>query len=71
MKLNGELAQQGHSSDMIFNFNRLLAHVSRFVTLNEGDCVFTGTPQGVGEVHKGDRLELFLEEEPVFGFVVK
>ena len=71
MKLNGEWAQQGHSSDMIFNFNRLLAHVSRFVTLNEGDCVFTGTPQGVGEVHKGDRLELFLEEEPVFGFVVK
>ena len=71
MKLNGEWAQQGHSRDMIFSFNKIIAHVSRFVTLNEGDCIFTGTPQGVGEVHVGDRLELFLEDEPMFGFCVK
>ena len=71
MKLNGEWVQQGHSRDMIFSFDRIIAHVSRFVTLNEGDIVFTGTPQGVGEVHVGDRLELFLEGESVFGFRVK
>ena len=71
MKLNGEWVQQGHSRDMIFSFDRSIAHVSRFVTLNEGDIVFTGTPQGVGEVHVGDRLELFLEGESVFGFRVK
>ena len=71
MKLNGEWVQQGHSRDMIFDFDRLVSHVSRFVTLNEGDCVFTGTPQGVGEVHVGDRLELFLEDEPMFGFRIK
>ena len=71
MKLNGEWVQQGHSRDMIFSFNKIIAHVSRFVTLNEGDCIFTGTPQGVGEVHVGDRLELFLEDEPMFGFSVK
>jgi 2-keto-4-pentenoate hydratase/2-oxohepta-3-ene-1,7-dioic acid hydratase in catechol pathway len=71
MKLNGEWAQQGHSRDMIFSFDRIIAHVSRFVTLNEGDIVFTGTPQGVGEVHVGDKLELFLEEKSVFGFKVK
>ena len=71
MKLNGEWVQQGHSRDMIFSFDKIIAHVSRFVTLNEGDIIFTGTPQGVGEVHVGDRLELFLENEFVFGFKVK
>jgi 2-keto-4-pentenoate hydratase/2-oxohepta-3-ene-1,7-dioic acid hydratase in catechol pathway len=71
MKLNGEWVQQGHSRDMIFSFDKIIAHVSRFVTLNEGDIIFTGTPQGVGGVHVGDRLELFLENEFVFGFKVK
>ncbi len=71
MKLNGEWVQQGHSRDMIFSFDRIIAYVSRFVTLNEGDFIFTGTPQGVGEVHIGDNLELFLENEFVFGFKVK
>ena len=71
MKLNDNWVQQGHSRDMIFSFDRIVAHVSRFVTLNEGDCIFTGTPQGVGEVHVGDKLELFLEGDPVFEFEVK
>ena len=71
MKLNGEWVQQGHSRDMIFDFNTIVSYVSRFVTLNEGDCIFTGTPQGVGEVHVGDKLQLFLENEPVFEFEIK
>ena len=71
MKLNGEWVQQGHSRDMIFSFDRIVSYVSRFVTLQEGDCIFTGTPQGVGEVHIGDKMELFLEGDPVFEFEVK
>lgn len=71
MKLNGNWVQQGHSCDMIFSFDKIVSYVSRFVTLNEGDCLFTGTPQGVGEVHVGDKLELFLEREPVVAFNVK
>ena len=71
MKLNGVWVQQGHSRDMIFSFDRIVSHVSRFVTLNEGDCIFTGTPQGVGEVHVCDRLELFLEDKPMFEFEIK
>lgn len=71
MKLNGEWAQQGHSRDMIFGFDRIIAHVSRFVTLQEGDLIFTGTPQGVGEVHVGDQLELYLEGEVVRSILVK
>ena len=71
MKLNGKWMQQGHSRDMIFNFDRIVSYVSRFVTLNEGDYIFTGTPQGVGEVQIGDKLELFLEDEPMFCFNLK
>ena len=71
MKLNGEWVQQGHSRDMISDFNRIVSYVSRFVTLNEGDCIFTGTPQGVGEVHVGDTLELFLEDDSMFSFCIK
>ena len=71
MKLNGKWAQQGHSCDMIFSFDKIVSYVSRFVTLNKGDYIFTGTPQGVGEVHIGDKLELFLEDESMFSFGVK
>ena len=71
MKLNGEWVQQGHSRDMIFSFDRIISHVSQFVTLKKGDCIFTGTPQGVGEVHVGDKLELFLEGDLTFWFLVK
>jgi 2-keto-4-pentenoate hydratase/2-oxohepta-3-ene-1,7-dioic acid hydratase in catechol pathway len=55
---------------VIFSFDKIIAHVSRFVTLKEGDIIFTGTPQGVGEVHVGDRLELFLEGNSMFVFQV-
>ena len=71
MKLNGEWVQHGHSRDMIFDFNKIVSHVSRYITLEEGDCIFTGTPQGVGEVHVGDTLELFLEDESIFSFCIK
>lgn len=71
MKLNDQWVQQGNSRDMIFSFDRIVSYVSRFVTLKEGDYIFTGTPKGVGEVHPGDKLELFLEEKPVFWFRVK
>ena len=71
MKLNGDWVQQGHSRDMIFDFNTIVSYVSRFVTLNTGDYIFTGTPQGVGEVHVGDKLQLFLEDEPVLEFEIK
>ena len=70
MKLNGEWVQQGDSRDMIFSFDRIVSYVSRFVTLEEGDCIFTGTPRGVGKVHVGDKLELFLEDELICWFSV-
>ena len=71
MKRNDQWAQQGNSADMIFGFDTIVSYVSRFVTLKEGDYIFTGTPQGVGEVHQGDLLELYLEDEKKLKFEVK
>jgi len=60
---NGELVQDGHSADMIFQFNTLICHISRYFTLQKGDYIFTGTPAGVGPVQIGDVLEGFIEGE--------
>lgn len=57
---NGITVQEGNTGEMIFPFDELLAHLSRYVTLCKGDLLFTGTPAGVGSLEKGDRLEAFL-----------
>lgn len=57
---NNVLVQKGNSSEMIFSFGNLIAYVSKFITLKEGDLVFTGTPAGVGPVSIGDHLEAFI-----------
>ena len=71
MRLNGEVRQRGDTSLMIFGVNRLIAYVSRFMTLRMGDLLFTGTPVGVGPVRPGDRLEASLEGRPLFDFDIK
>ena len=69
--LNGEKVQEGHSRDMLFTIDQIIAYVSRFMTLKTGDIIFTGTPGGVGPVHINDRLQGFLEGEKMFDFKVK
>ncbi len=51
---NGKVVQKAVSSDMIFPIEEVIAWISRFITLQKGDLLFTGTPEGVGEVHPGD-----------------
>ncbi len=63
---NGEQVQHSNSGKMIYNFDTILASISKYFTLNIGDIVFTGTPEGVGEVVTGDVLEGILEDESVF-----
>jgi len=60
LELNGKIVQKGHSDDMIFPVDTLIAHVSEYITLEPGDLLFTGTPSGVGEVQRGDRLIAYL-----------
>jgi len=71
LKINGEWRQRGNSSDMIFDFDHIIAYVSRFVTLRQGDLIFTGTPAGVGQAQKHDHFELFIENECLLAFNVK
>ena len=48
LDVNGNRHQTGNTSQMIFNFNFLIAHITSFITLMPGDIVTTGTPSGVG-----------------------
>ena len=61
LKKNGNTVQVGHSSLMIFSFEKIISYVSRYVTLRKGDFIFTGTPKGVSRVEAGDRLEASLD----------
>ncbi|MBC8145004.1 MAG: fumarylacetoacetate hydrolase family protein [bacterium] len=56
LTVNGEVRQQGSTRDMILTVPRILSYLSSIFTLERGDVVFTGTPEGVGQVIAGDRL---------------
>ena len=71
LDINGKTVQYGNSSLMIFNFDEIIVHVSKYMTLKIGDLIYTGTPAGVGPVKIGDRLEGYLEGKAMFDFMVK
>jgi len=58
--VNGEERQKGTTADMIFPVDVLVSYLSSVFTLEPGDLIFTGTPEGVGPVVTGDMLEAFL-----------
>lgn len=57
-RVNGELRQEGGIELMVFKIPFLLAYISRIMTLEPGDLVATGTPEGVGRLSDGDRVEV-------------
>ncbi len=57
LRVNGALRQQGSTRQMLFSVAQLVAFLSKVFTLEPGDLIFTGTPDGVGPVRDGDRLE--------------
>ncbi len=59
--VNGELRQAGRTSQMIFDVPTLLAYVSGVMTLEPGDLLVTGTPEGVGPLAPGDDLRVAIE----------
>jgi 2-keto-4-pentenoate hydratase/2-oxohepta-3-ene-1,7-dioic acid hydratase in catechol pathway len=71
LNLNGTEVQKGISSDMIFSFDKIVANISEYFSLNIGDMIFTGTPAGVGECVVTDVLEGFLEGEKLFQVEIK
>jgi len=69
--LNGTTVQDGHTRNMIFSIDNIIAYVSKFFTINIGDMIFTGTPAGVGPVNGGDKLEGILQGNKVLEVEVK
>ena len=68
---NGKQVQLGNSSEMIFKFDKIIAYLSKFYSLKIGDLIFTGTPEGVGKVEKGDFLNGFIGEQEMFKVLIK
>jgi 2-keto-4-pentenoate hydratase/2-oxohepta-3-ene-1,7-dioic acid hydratase in catechol pathway len=57
-RVNGVERQRGRSADMLFTIPDLLVFISAWVTLEPGDIVLTGTPEGVGPLAPGDAVEV-------------
>ncbi|MBB2487197.1 fumarylacetoacetate hydrolase family protein [Mitsuaria sp. WAJ17] len=57
LSVNGVQKQRGDLADMIWNVAEIVANLSQFYHLKPGDLIYTGTPDGVGPVGPGDRLE--------------
>lgn len=71
LKKNGVNVQKASSSDLIFPFKTLIAHISKFFTLQQGDLIFTGTPEGVGPVKIGDHLEAYISDQKLLECKIK
>jgi 2-keto-4-pentenoate hydratase/2-oxohepta-3-ene-1,7-dioic acid hydratase in catechol pathway len=57
LKVNGKLKQCSNTKFMIYPVEKIIEFISGIMTLEEGDLILTGTPEGVGEIVKGDVLE--------------
>lgn len=60
--LNGEIRQKSNTSDFIFNVGEIVSFVSRIMTLYPGDVIATGTPSGVGQLNRGDIVQVRIEK---------
>ena len=56
-----EVEAKRNTSQMLFGVADLVAHVSRWMTLDRGDLIFTGTPAGVGALRAGDEVRARIE----------
>ncbi len=71
LEINGETRQTGNTSMMLWNFDEIIAEISKYFTLKTGDLIFTGTPAGVGKVKIGDKLSAFVEGKEMLSFEIK
>jgi len=71
LKVNEKVVQSDTSAKMLWKFDELIAYVSRYFTLNKGDILFTGTPQGVGKVEEKDWLQGHIQDKLIFDINVK
>jgi 5-oxopent-3-ene-1,2,5-tricarboxylate decarboxylase/2-hydroxyhepta-2,4-diene-1,7-dioate isomerase len=60
-RVNGKTTQTGTTADMIFDIATLIEYLTSFMTLNPGDIILTGTPEGLADVKAGDVIETEVE----------
>jgi 2-keto-4-pentenoate hydratase/2-oxohepta-3-ene-1,7-dioic acid hydratase in catechol pathway len=70
VRVNGETRQDGNTRDMVFDVPSLVAYVSQAMTLEPGDLILTGTPEGVGPLAPGDAVEVEIDGVGVLEFGV-
>nr|WP_275450240.1 fumarylacetoacetate hydrolase family protein [Bartonella vinsonii] len=71
MKLNGETRQLGNTENIIFSFRKIISFLSSYIQLENGDIIYTGTPQAVGKLSQFDRIELYIEDKLISEIKVK
>lgn len=59
LRVNGQTRQQDLAGNMHFKIDEIIQYISQYIRLEEGDLLFTGTPDGVGGVKVGDHVEAF------------
>lgn len=70
LNINGQLRQLGKTELMLFDLTTIITYLSAMFTLSPGDIIFTGTPEGVGQLHARDELHLELEQVLEARFIV-
>lgn len=68
---NQKEVQHGNTRDLLFSFQKLIAFISQYFTLQQGDLIFTGTPKGVGPVQVGDVLTGVFKGEIIVSVEIK
>ena len=68
LKVNGQLRQYSDISNMTWGVDKLISELSKFITLNPGDIIFTGTPSGVGQLQPNDKIEAEIENIGTLSF---
>jgi 2-keto-4-pentenoate hydratase/2-oxohepta-3-ene-1,7-dioic acid hydratase in catechol pathway len=61
LNINGKVRQSSSASKLIFPIDAIIVYISQFMTLERGDVIYTGTPEGVSRVDHGDTLEAVLQ----------
>jgi 5-carboxymethyl-2-hydroxymuconate isomerase len=62
LKINGKVKQSSSTSKLIFPVDTIIAYISQFMTLERGDVIYTGTPEGVSRIDHDDTLEAVLQD---------
>jgi fumarylpyruvate hydrolase len=71
LSVNGQIRQDATVADMIWNVPEIVAEASKLWTLAPGDLIYTGTPEGVGPLERGDRVEGEVEGVGQLAFTVR